>query len=150
MKTIEQILLRLLNKLIFLGDTMATRSYILIKNKNSYEGVYCHWDGYPDNNGVLLTRYYKNKRKVKQLISLGNLSSLNQKVFPRKPHSYSQPLKGITVAYHRDRKEDFNNIRLEQNFFYDLFQDVNYVYVFDNNKWNCYDRLGLVEIPKHY
>lgn len=129
---------------------MATRSYILIKDKNSYKGVYCHWDGYPENNGVLLTRYYKNKRKIKQLISLGNLSSLNQKVFPRKSHSYSKPLKGVTIAYHRDRQEDFQNVIFEKESFNNFLRDVDYIYVFDNGQWKCYDRIGLVEIPKHY
>jgi len=129
---------------------MATRSYILIKDKNSYKGVYCHWDGYPDNNGVLLTRYYKNKRKIKQLISLGNLSSLNQKVFPRKSHSHSKPLKGVTIAYHRDRQENFHNVIFEKESFNNFLRDVDYVYVFDNGKWKCYNRIGLVEIPKNY
>ncbi|MDQ1341322.1 MAG: hypothetical protein QG567_2480, partial [Campylobacterota bacterium] len=38
---------------------MATRSTIWVKNKDGiYNGVYCHNDGYLENNGAILLMHY--------------------------------------------------------------------------------------------
>jgi len=56
---------------------MATRSFIGILNKDdSVDYIYCHWDGYPEHNGVLLNDFYNNEDTVRDLISLGDLSVL--------------------------------------------------------------------------
>ena len=54
---------------------MATRSYIAMKiGEDAYRGVYCHYDGYLDYNGVMLYEHYNTKERVEELISLGNIS----------------------------------------------------------------------------
>lgn len=56
---------------------MSTRSYIGYKTKDgSVNYIYCHWDGYPSNNGKILFNHYKCAKKVKKLVALGDLSSL--------------------------------------------------------------------------
>ncbi len=57
---------------------MATRSRIGILNedKMTVESIYCHWDGYLTNNGKLLNEHWKDLESVKELIRLGDLSSL--------------------------------------------------------------------------
>jgi hypothetical protein len=56
---------------------MATRSFISIKHKdNTYSGVYCHWDGYVENNGKILKEDYQDRVKVVELIDGGDISSL--------------------------------------------------------------------------
>lgn len=130
---------------------MATRSYILLKSKNSYEGIYCHNDGYPEYNGVLLQRHYNKMIKIKKLLSLGNISSLRSKYFPRKTHSFYAPLHDVTVSYHRDRNEDFDNVSLQYNDLQiSLEDDIDYIYIFENGKWNCFDRFGKVSIPNTF
>lgn len=87
---------------------MGTRSTIARMNKDgSYDSIYCHWDGYPSNNGKLLIQFYNNPVRVNRLITLGNLSSLREKLNPPKgmSHSFEKPLNDVCVAYGRDRKE---------------------------------------------
>lgn len=38
--------------------------------------MYCHWDGYIKNNGVILLDNYKTQAQVEKLVSLGSISSL--------------------------------------------------------------------------
>lgn len=38
---------------------MGTRSAIVLKREDGkYQGIYCHWDGYPSNNGKILFENY--------------------------------------------------------------------------------------------
>ena len=54
---------------------MATRSLIgKILPGGDILAIYCHWDGYPENNGEILKNHYQDPEKVDKLISLGNLS----------------------------------------------------------------------------
>ena len=88
---------------------MSTRSNIAIRNADgSVTSVYCHWDGYPTNNGKILLRSYKTPTKVARLIKGGAISSLRDSLFTRKPHSFDKPAEGVTVSYSRDRKEDWD------------------------------------------
>ena len=55
---------------------MGTRSFITIKHKdNTYSGVYCHWDGYPEWLGRILKTHYNGKSLVSELIDGGDMSS---------------------------------------------------------------------------
>lgn len=75
---------------------MSTRSRIGIENLDgTVTSVYCHFDGYFSNNGVILQKEYQDEEKVKQLIALGDLSSLHETI------------EG-TTAYCRDRDEGFS------------------------------------------
>jgi len=57
---------------------MATRSRIGILNedKMTVESVYCHWDGYLSNNGMLLGAHWTDGELVKELINRGDMASL--------------------------------------------------------------------------
>ena len=59
---------------------MATRSSIAMKTENGIRGIYCHWDGYPDHNGKILSESYTDADKVKALIDLGDISSLRKEI----------------------------------------------------------------------
>ncbi len=87
---------------------MSTRSHIGIRNEDgSLDVIYCHWDGYLSHNGKLLFHHYQNPEKVRELVSLGDISSLNIHVKPTEStHSYATPQKDVVVAYGRDRHED--------------------------------------------
>ena len=48
---------------------MATRSRIgMVKDDGTVESIYCHFDGYPSNNGKILKEHYADKSKVEKLL----------------------------------------------------------------------------------
>ena len=65
---------------------MATRSTIAMKtDEGKFRTVYCHWDGYPSYNGAMLNQHYTDPAKIKSLIDLGSISSLNEEVGEKHP-----------------------------------------------------------------
>jgi hypothetical protein len=102
---------------------MATRSVIVIPTpedtENPWTGIYCHWDGYPAGVGATLRQHYTDDEKVAALIKLGSISALGPLVEPppvdpdagTPPHAFDTPVKGVTIAYHRDRDEPLMHFR---------------------------------------
>ena len=68
---------------------MGTRSTIALEFADgTVEQVYCHWDGYLDHNGAILKEHYSNPFKLRELIDLGDLSSLRPEIGTK--HAFSQ------------------------------------------------------------
>ena len=90
---------------------MATRSRIGMEMPNGeVKSIYCHWDGYPEGVGAMLKEHYADPAKVEALIALGDISQLQPLTEPDVlgvAHSFNQPAPCVTVAYHRDRGEEF-------------------------------------------
>ena len=114
---------------------MATRSTIWIEKANGkFDGIYCHWDGYPEGVGATLKQYFQQKEKVQSLIELGAISCLEEHIDCPKEHSFDHPVVNHTSAYHRDRGEDLSIYR-------DISLDAineykeEYNYVFHNGRW---------------
>ena len=86
---------------------MATRSTISIKENGKIRSIYCHWDGYPRNNGKILLKHYTTSEKINELINLGQVSILKENVNPdpKGSHSFDNRQENVVVAYHRDRGE---------------------------------------------
>lgn len=86
---------------------MGTHSIIAVQRNGYFESIYCHWDGYPSNNGRILLAHYSDPAKVDALITLGSLSSLEAEVgpVPGVVHTFEAPQPTVTVAYGRDRGE---------------------------------------------
>ncbi len=89
---------------------MSTRSFICKEQPDgSYYGVYCHSDGYLTYNGAMLLDHYSDAQKVDELLSFGDLSSLNEKIYPdpTRPHSFdfNERQEDVCVFYGRDRGE---------------------------------------------
>ena len=95
---------------------MATRSTIALEYADGTIGqVYCHWDGYLEHNGAMLLEYYSNPFILRDLIDLGDISSLRPTVGTK--HAFSRlevPMDGeaydklygdMTTFYGRDRGE---------------------------------------------
>lgn len=119
---------------------MSTRSRIGIKrNDGSIESIYCHWDGYPEKNGLILYNHYNNLKKINSLIELGDISSLRKNIIPKSDkHSFNEPESDTTIAYHRDRNEDLNILKSENQKEFEKScckSDQNYAYLYDNKKW---------------
>jgi hypothetical protein len=97
---------------------MATRSRIgYVAEDGKVHSIYCHWDGYPSNNGEILLKHYTDMEKVTALVALGSISILGEEVEPKpegdgvKKHTFDEPQEGVTVAYCRDRGEDFKDVK---------------------------------------
>ena len=128
---------------------MGTRSNIFIENLDgTYTGIYCHWDGYLDYNGVILYQAYQTSEKLQKLIDLGDISSLGAEIDPsplvekfgfdylanqeyqalsekeqerlqqEARKDNEQDLPIYTTAYHRDRGEELNQMHVQS------FQDA--------------------------
>jgi hypothetical protein len=119
---------------------MGTRSRIGMMNEDgSITSVYCHWDGYPSHNGVILLENYQEPEKIKMLISLGDLSSLEKKLIPEgnAVHSFEDPADGVCVFYGRDRKENGTNCTVSANMkeFIEIADWCDYCYIFEAGVW---------------
>ena len=66
--------------------------------------IYSHFDGYPSGVGATLKKYYTKLSKIKQLIELGNISSLRKKIGTQ--HDFDSRPHDETNAYGRDRGEE--------------------------------------------
>ena len=119
---------------------MGTRSGIIAKIGNSYQGIYCHWDGYPEGVGATLKQHYTDPEKIAALIALGDISSLRERVAPEQgeSHTFQTPAKGVTIAYGRDRGE--SGCAARTGTLAKIKQDLincnaEYLYVWDGKKW---------------
>jgi hypothetical protein len=67
---------------------MGTRSTIALEFADgTVQQVYCHWDGYLAHNGAILKEHYSNPFKLRDLIDLGDLSSLRPEIGEKHPFS---------------------------------------------------------------
>lgn len=112
---------------------MATRSTIALEFADGTIGqVYCHWDGYIENNGKILFEHYNDPYKLRELIDLGDLSSLAPEIGVK--HVFGMVNEGCTF-YHRDRGEYDTEARYYSNFetFVVEGQAEEYNYILRNN-----------------
>lgn len=94
---------------------MSTRSTISILNDDgTVQTVYCHFDGHPDHNGFILKNCYATPGAIKELLSLGDMSSLGATIGTKAnaKHAIDDNVsvngKNVSrqcIAYHRDRSE---------------------------------------------
>ncbi len=129
---------------------MATRSTIALEYADgTVDKIYCHWDGYLDNNGKILFDNYKDPFKVQRLMDLGDVSSLGPNIGDKHdfdcPFPYGTPeyvkwtdeKREVTTFYGRDRGEtgtgaqrykDFADYRANAQ-----FEEYNYILRKDGN-----------------
>ena len=95
---------------------MGTRSTIALEYADgTVEQVYCHWDGYLAYNGKMLQDYYSNPFILRDLIDLGDISSLKPTIGTKHDFShfgtaldqkaYDALYGDMTTFYGRDRGE---------------------------------------------
>lgn len=124
---------------------MATRSRIAVKRDDGYESVYCHWDGYPEWTGKKLEEHYNSQEMADKLMSLGDISSINDNIEAAEgvEHTFDNPAENVTIFYGRDRGEQNT-----QSSHHDSFADLKkytkdawgeFLYVFEDGKWNTHE-----------
>lgn len=101
---------------------MATISNIAYEQANGKVIVtYCHYDGYPENNGRLIDKHYNNKAKAKELANVGYLSGLKSTI-----------AESIENRVHQDKPVVYDNIKQYLN---DVNWHIEWIYLFKNNQW---------------
>lgn len=96
---------------------MGTRSTIALEFADgTVQQVYCHWDGYLAHNGQILAKHYSNPFILRDLIDLGDVSSLKPSVgiehafshfgTEMKQEEYDALYGEMTTFYGRDRGEE--------------------------------------------
>jgi hypothetical protein len=115
---------------------MATRSRIGIQLADeSILSVYCHWDGYPEFNGVKLVEHFNSYDAAAELIDGGDISSLwTDKGWDQ------QGLPEEGTLYYADRGDNCPP-RIDADLGEYLLPGVGeeYHYLFRNGEWVCYD-----------
>ena len=104
---------------------MSTRSSIaVLQNDGKVKSVYCNHDGSLSGVGETLLSHYNTYERANALAALGGLSEVYENINPlpeahevifqvnTKPeiittHSFDRPQRNVTVAYHRDRGDKF-------------------------------------------
>lgn len=131
---------------------MGTRSGIGIVDRDIHgkvvrvRGIYCHWDGYLEHNGVILAGSYTNPDKINMLVELGDISCLRNEVgekhdFNNMERDAPQRVHGWTTAYHRDRGEELRQRVFEgpdaMAQFKQALKDswAEYLYLYDRGRW---------------
>lgn len=116
---------------------MSTRSYICKKTEDgNILRIYCHHDGYISNNGRILFECYNSPSKVDELISLGDLSCLGEKINPKgKEHSIHNQEPGVCVAYGRDADCEDTKAKLIELDNKRLYPWIEYIYLYENRNW---------------
>jgi hypothetical protein len=125
---------------------MATRGRIGIELKDgSILSVYCHWDNYPEFNGVKLQEHFNSYEKASELIDGGDISALwtnagwnNETLSEVGPLYYSQRGEDCPPRLDQDLCEYLLAVNAEE-----------YHYLFRNGEWVCYEMNPLGnELPK--
>ena len=136
---------------------MATRSTIALEYADGTVGqVYCHWDGYLEHNGKILREHYSDPFKLRELVDLGDISSLGIEIGEKHAFSqfelraeevqaYKELTENWTTFYGRDRGETGVSQRMFKSFadYKAKFQHEEYAYILRNDgKWyvKCYDK----------
>lgn len=106
---------------------MTTSCIIGKKGNNIVRCIKCHYDGHLKHVGWLLNDYYKDPKKIDQLLELGDLETLGKN-------------NECCRAYSRDKGEDYKNVKAQDVVFdnlpqYAMHTGANYVYLYDNEQW---------------
>ena len=113
---------------------MSTRSRIGLElSDGSVISSYCHWDGYPEFNGVKLVEHFNSYEKASELIDGGDISALWTNAGWQ-----NETLPTTGPLYKSSRGEDCPP-RLDKDLNEYLSNGEEYAYLFANGEWVCYD-----------
>ena len=125
---------------------MATRATIAKLDNNGIKAIYLHSDGYLEYAGRILDQHYQDESKVDELLSHGDVSSLNENIGEKLPFNDYMLFheKKQCRFYHRDRGEDKKEAaQLEDDIALIEFAtekcDAEYIYMFAYGSWYVYD-----------
>ena len=122
---------------------MAIASFIGIVNLDrTVDGIYCEWDGYPENQLPILINFYKDKNKIRKLISLRAISLLGEEIaFNQEKNNHSDKW---TTPLRNSDKFIINNYESINIFLNHVWSDLNvdYAYIYDQDVWKFSDSIS--------
>lgn len=125
---------------------MSTNSGIALRTGETFQTIYCHWDGHPRTMLPKLRENYNSFELANKLISMGDASSIDKKLEPTPgvAHTFMMPEKDVCVFYHRDRGDDWYSCQSVCYTRRELFRQPNFefVYIFEDGTWNAYNMNG--------
>lgn len=106
------------------------------------ESIYCHWDGYPNGVGKILSEYYTDEEDVKRLISLGDISVLGTTLY-HSPEDWKNWKRedSHTLCYSDRGDKDIEPIRsscVGEYIKRSKQSSVNYTYLFRDGRWEIH------------
>lgn len=108
----------------------------LLEEDGTVTSIQVNGDGYPSWTGQLLLDVYADAEIAKRLIDLGDCSYIDKKLERQNPDIEED---GVTVAYHRDRDEDWEDVqpivRENEKEFWDSVESWEYGYLLKGGKW---------------
>lgn len=117
---------------------MSTHSLIGLETPNGQVNyIYCQSGGHPIDNGFILLKHFKSRKKVEGLLKRGYMSQLNK--FLGKKHDFHDyklsERNQWCVFYHRDRNESWENVKDHTRDLSEVLDDLcnraEYLYVYD-------------------
>ena len=112
---------------------MGTRSNIAYKKSTGeIVSMYCHYDGFPQINGVMLNKHYNTHAKARGLVDNGYQSALKETVE-----------KSNEGRVHEDPPKTYRSFH---SFLMDINFDIEWVYLFKDNAWHVAET-SLISLP---
>lgn len=116
---------------------MATRSRISFERPDGkVRSIYCHWDGYPSNNGKILLENY-NEQNLDALMDLGDLSVLGKlPIVDPKGWEYTAPDDTYCLNYRSRGETDVDALEFANiSEFNEHAPQEEYNYLYQNGEW---------------
>jgi hypothetical protein len=136
---------------------MATRSTIALEYADlTIDMIYCHWDGYLENNGRLLLEHWTDPFKVRDLMDLGSISALGKEIGTKQNFDdRSTHNLDWCLAYGRDRGEvEVGAVRFPNYQAYlesGNFEEFNYIFrkpTYGSGVWYVSRDDGFVQLSR--
>lgn len=125
---------------------MSTNAGVAVRTGETFQTIYCHWDGYPEYMLPMLRDNYNSLELANKLISMGDASLIEKNIEPdpAKPHDFDNYQEDVCVFYHRDRGDSWESCRSVCYSKRDLFRvpAFEFVYIFEDGQWNAYNMNG--------
>ena len=117
---------------------MATNAHIGYIENDTITYTYLHYDGYPEHVGNVLYEEYNTTDKVKELVGLGYLESIDKG--------------GEVIFFHEDKGYDFEEVSPQKTDSLNRFVEYEFNYLFDTKteKWRFYTNLGEFNLETEY
>ena len=135
---------------------MATRAIIAKLDDNGVQAIYSHSDNYLEHTGKILDQHYQDKDKVDELLSLGDVSIVDENIGVKIDFN-DYKLRAANkqcLFYNRDRGEsnkEATTLKDESALLEFAFEscDAEVVYMYAYGAWYVYDNSNKIGTTSH-
>lgn len=123
---------------------MTTKCVIIAKISGKFHAITCTYDGYETGVGSTLRSHYTSIDRISDLIALGDIGVLGERVTPSGKHSFDSPETGTTTAFIRDREADKSQFAARSGVSWQDLATELHNYVFVDGAWTHYVENSIV------